>query len=235
MKLGFVAVVVLSVTGCAMVNKPVMTVSPALELSGFKAGADACKDAGLTYSFNDKYYNRAVDNLRSRFEIDSEIEAIYNKEVVRKRAYYDTLEIDDLKVVCSGLNDKALFYMNSYYRMKREYEVREAEASANFSRAMSQVAGSLQSTGQKMHNTGRAALQRTTQSMPVSPSIYVPQTPVAPPAVRNRMENLSNSANRLETRSVLTKSTFHQGMYQCDYANGQRRFSYTGCSQFWGG
>lgn len=234
MKLGLVCLVVLGATGCAMVNKPVMDIGTALNLSGFKAGADVCKEFGHTYAFNDKYYARVVESLRERFDINKDIESSYQGELKRKTAYYKGVEPSHLETVCDGLNDVALQYMNLNYKMKNEYDARQAQAKANFSKAMAQISASLQTTGQQMQRTGRAALQSTSQAMPVYQPIYTPQASVSPPAVRNRMEGLTNPANRLNTRSVLTKSTFHQGMYQCDYANGQRRFSYTGCAQFWG-
>lgn len=227
--------VVLGVSGCAMVNKPSMRVETALGLAGFKAESEVCKEAGQTYSINDSYYERVVSSLLSRFDLDSDMELVFEKEHKRKKGYYEGVDADHLKTVCNGLNDVALKYMNLNYRLKNEHEARKAQASANFNKAMTQISSSLQQTGQQIHATSRAALQSTSQSMPTAPTIYRPQQVVSPPAVRNRMEGLTNPANRLETRSVLTSSSFNQGMYQCEYANGQRRFSYTGCPQFLGG
>ncbi|EIU6819299.1 TPA: hypothetical protein NKQ37_000883 [Vibrio parahaemolyticus] len=120
-------------------------------------------------------------------------------------------ECSDFKRYITQQKKEASYYANKSTQLQQEN--------------VEQLTDTLESIGQEAYKIGQSSMQMTSNT-----SIQVPKIGsqskrdsllMSTPELQNTMDNITNPANQLETRSPLLKTIYRDGFQTCVYTSGK--------------
>ncbi|MCG9619810.1 hypothetical protein L1D56_07425 [Vibrio diabolicus] len=209
------------VTACSSVDRAMM-------FGGYIMNDEGYKNISTRIAFTESCYQHAYINgtqhrLMYKY-ISDEISVLAHEPERLKALTIDKIEMFNndysinLKEECSDFNryitqqsKEASYYAN------RSTQLQQANTE--------QLTATLKSIGQEAYQIGQSSIQMTSNTSIQPPSISSKYKSnsllMSTPELQNTIDNVSNPANQLETRSPLAETIYRDGFQTCVYISGK--------------
>ncbi|WP_282174671.1 hypothetical protein [Vibrio diabolicus] len=209
------------VTACSSVDRAMM-------FGGYIMNDDGYKNISSRIAFTEScfqhaYINETQHSLMYKY-ISDEMSVLAHEPERLKALTIDKIEMFNndysinLKEECSDFNryitqqsKEASYYAN------RSTQLQQANTD--------QLTATLKSIGQEAYQIGQSSIQMTSNTSIQPPSISSRNKSnsllMSTPELQNTMDNISNPANQLETRSPLRETIYRDGFQTCVYTSGK--------------